>query len=308
MSPRTEPLSCQKSLFLRFPDYLLIAIVGFLLPLLNELIWRQQVELIRFFYLIPSSIVAYGRGFRGSLLAAAAITGLTGMMEVYYATTGINVSELDGRLMGMAMIVLITLADGWIMEKLLTRHRALELVNEGLRLQALTDELTGLYNYRYLTIRLDEELRRAMRLNTQLSLVMIDIDHFKCYNDTHGHPMGDQLLVTLGRILQENVRLVDTVARYGGEEFAIILADTDGEGALVAARRILDAIGKHPFPGRSTQPDGKITVSMGIASFPADAGTKEELIQRADKALYFVKTRNKNSVQLYFDFDSLIDS
>lgn len=303
MSTGIESVSYKKNLLFRFPEYWLIAGVGFLLPLLNELLWRQQVELIRFFYLIPSLIVAYGRGFRGSLLAAGLITGLTGMVEVYYASTGVGASGLGIRLLGLAMIVLITLADGWIMEKLISRHRILESVNEDLRLQALTDELTGLYNYRYFTVRLEEELSRAKRLNTPLSLVMIDVDHFKCYNDTHGHPMGDQLLVTLGRILQENVRLVDTVVRYGGEEFAIILTDTDSEGALVAARRILAVVEAHPFPGRATQPGGKITVSMGIANFPADAETKEELIQRADKALYFVKTRNKNSVQLYFNFD-----
>lgn len=299
-----ESVSLKKNLTYHFPEYWLIAAIGFLLPLLNELIWQWQVVIIRFFFLLPALIMVYNKGFRGGMLAAVLIIGLYGALEIYYRTAGINPSDAKVRLLGVIIIVLITLKNGWIMEKLFNRHRTLELVNEDLRLQALTDGLTGLYNYRYLYSRLEEEISRANRLNVQLSLVMVDVDHFKSYNDAHGHPMGDRLLAELARLLQENVRLVDTVARYGGEEFAIILADTGSEGSLIAARRILEAVENHPFPGRATQPGGKITVSMGIANYPNDAATREELIQRADKALYFVKNRNKNSVQLYFDFNN----
>ncbi|MHB8983859.1 MAG: GGDEF domain-containing protein [Carboxydocellales bacterium] len=303
--PGIKPIVVIKKNVENLPEYWLIAVIGFLLPLFNDVYWQMQVDIFRFFYLIPALVAAYHKGLRGGLLSAILIIVLSGAVELSYNNAGINPTTFRVHLLGIVIFVLITVAGSWIMEKHIKRRRNLELINEELRLQALTDGLTGLYNFRYFYYRLDEEISRSKRLNTPLSLVMIDIDHFKSYNDTHGHPRGDSLLIDLGRLFQEHVRLVDTVARYGGEEFAIILADTGNEGALIAARRILEAVESHPFTGRSSQPEGRITVSIGISNYPTDAATKEELIEKADKALYYVKSRNKNNVQLYFDFDGL---
>lgn len=302
---RIKPIVVIKKNVENLPEYWLIAVIGFLIPLLNDIFWLKQVDSFRFIYLIPALIAAYHKGLKGGLLSTVLIICLSGVVELYYLTEGINPSAVNVHLLGIVILVLITIAGSWIMDKHLNRSRKLELVNKELRLQALTDGLTGLYNFRYFYSRLDEEMSRAKRLNTPLSLMMIDIDHFKSYNDTHGHPSGDSLLRELGRLFQEHIRLVDTVARYGGEEFAIILADTDNEGAFITAHRILEAVESYPFTGCSSQPDGKITVSIGISIYPTDASTKEELIEKADKALYYVKSRNKNNVQLYFDFDGL---
>ncbi|MFZ3173196.1 MAG: GGDEF domain-containing protein [Carboxydocellales bacterium] len=303
--PGIKPIVVIKKIVVNLPEYWLIAVIGFLLPLFNDVFWQKQVDLFRFIYFIPAIIAAYHKGLKGGVLTAILIMSLSEAVELYYITEGINTSALSVHLLGIVIFMLITIVGSWIMEKHLNRRRKLEVVNQELRLQALTDGLTGLYNFRYFYSRLEEEMSRSKRLNTPLSLVMIDIDHFKNYNDTHGHPRGDSLLRELGRLFQEHVRLVDTVARYGGEEFAIILADTCNEGALIAARRILEAVESHPFTGCSSQPDGRITVSIGISNYPTDATTKEELIEKADKALYYVKSRNKNNVQLYFDFDAL---
>lgn len=303
MTPRTVVRPLNMGPKSHFSGYFLAAVLGMLFVFCNDLFSGFKVDLARFLYLVPSLTLTFLKGRRGSLAAVLTVVALSAVVELYHRGSSAGSGGAADRWLGIALQAIIILSAGWLMEKLISQYRTLELVNENLRTQALTDELTGLYNFRYLQIRLDEELSRARRLETFLSLVMLDIDNFKCYNDTHGHPAGDELLIRMGRILQENVRLVDTVARYGGEEFAIILAGTDAERALVAAHRIRRAIEDNPFPGRATQPGGKITVSMGIATYPSDAQSKEELISRADQALYFIKKREKNNVQLYLDFD-----
>ncbi|MDA8235269.1 MAG: GGDEF domain-containing protein [Clostridia bacterium] len=209
-------------------------------------------------------------------------------------------SNLLDDLIGLGSILAFSLMVGYFAEKMLFRNKMLEMANAKLQMLAMTDELTRLYNHRYFQMRLEEEIQRSNRQNNHLSLIILDMDFFKQYNDTHGHPMGDYLLQLTSNLLREKVRVMDTVARYGGEEFVIILADTSGEQAVQVADRIRQAIQDYPFPGRETQPGGRITVSVGIASYPNNATTKEELIQRADEALYKAKKETRNAVQLSF--------
>ena len=122
------------------------------------------------------------------------------------------------------------------------------------------------------------------------------MDSFKQYNDTHGHMAGDRLLHTLGKILTERLRSCAMVARYGGEEFVMLLPETPKEGALVVAEKIRRRIEDHPFPGRDTQPDGKVTVSLGVVTFPQDGSNRGTLMQRADQALYQAKQDGRNRV------------
>ncbi|MCZ6669527.1 MAG: diguanylate cyclase [Acidobacteria bacterium] len=161
------------------------------------------------------------------------------------------------------------------------------------------DQLTGLCNYRYFREHLDREVSRSVRYNSPISLVMIDVDNFKNYNDRNGHEAGNTILSTLACLLSDSLRTVDVSARYGGEEFALILPATTKMGAQHVAERARERIEKHRFPNEDSQPDGVLTVSMGVATYPADATEPNELIRHADRALYFAKSNGKNQVHLY---------
>lgn len=165
---------------------------------------------------------------------------------------------------------------------------------------ATIDGLTGLYNHRFFQQRLAQEVRRAERAGSAVSLILLDIDYFRHYNDHLGHPAGDRVLQQIGKILATSIRSVDIAARYGGEEFAVILVDTGALDAYDVGERIRQAVERFPFVGREGQPTGKITISLGIASYPENAGNKDDLIKLADDALYKAKYISKNKVVLYY--------
>jgi two-component system cell cycle response regulator len=163
---------------------------------------------------------------------------------------------------------------------------------------ANTDSLTGLYNRRSFQERLEQEVDRAMRYHRPLSLIMIDVDHFKQYNDTHGHLQGDRILVEVAHALKTLSRASDIVARYGGEEFALILPETDKANAENLGRRLREYVAQHTFPGAEHLPARAVTISVGIASYtPPD--TKEALIEAADVALYHAKREGRNRVVVW---------
>lgn len=163
---------------------------------------------------------------------------------------------------------------------------------------AVTDGLTALYNHRHFQERLRAEFKRARRLRHPLSLIMLDIDHFKHYNDTHGHQKGDFVLAEVAKILRGAARAeVDLVARYGGEEFCLLLPETGKDGALKTAERIRRRVQRAAFPGKEQQPLGRLTVSLGVATMtPRDTVTPEKLLARADAALYKAKHAGRNRV------------
>jgi two-component system, cell cycle response regulator len=173
----------------------------------------------------------------------------------------------------------------------------LERLNQELKQSAEKDGLTGLFNRRYLWGALDTEISRARRHRQPLSLIMLDLDYFKTYNDTHGHLAGDDLLIQVGRILMEAGRQEDVCARYGGEEFVVLLPATDLESARAVAERIRTRIAQHEFLGRHTQPGGAVTASLGIVTLIDADADGDAIIDRADHALYRAKELGRNSVQ-----------
>ncbi len=159
---------------------------------------------------------------------------------------------------------------------------------------AITDRRTGLYNHGYFEHMLETEIKRSCRHKHPVSLIMMDIDDFKQYNDTLGHLAGDEILKELGKLIKKNIREVDLGARYGGEEFAIILPYTDLEGAKKGAQRIKKIMAAHSFRREISIPSKKLTISMGIASYPSDSASAKELVRKADEALYTAKKQGKN--------------
>jgi diguanylate cyclase (GGDEF)-like protein len=160
---------------------------------------------------------------------------------------------------------------------------------------ASTDGLTELHNHRTFQERLAQEIARAERYSRPLSILMIDVDRFKVYNDTYGHPQGDIVLQDLARLLKEMSRASDTVARYGGEEFAIILPETDSASAQKLAERLREHVEGYVFPGQERMPNGTLTISIGVATH-GSADSKEVLLQDADAALYAAKRGGRNRV------------
>ncbi len=164
---------------------------------------------------------------------------------------------------------------------------------------SLTDAMTNLNNYRYFEDRLKEEINRGRRNNTPVSLIMIDIDHFKNYNDTLGHQAGDEALRNLGWILKNTVRDEDIVNRYGGEEFCIILPGIEKDVIQVLGERLRVKIEEYPFYKENVQPGGRITVSLGGSCFDSDADNFEDLVYKADQALYKSKNGGRNMLTVY---------
>ena len=169
--------------------------------------------------------------------------------------------------------------------------------NEELRVMSITDPLTGRYNRRYIEDYLGRELELAIRTQDPLTILMIDLDHFKEYNDTYGHIAGDMALKLLGNILMETVRKTDVVARYGGEEWIICLSHTSSEGGAKIAEKLRKAVEKNVFTlkGQETW----ITVSIGIATAPEDGTDYSAIVEAADTAMYLAKASGRNQIQVF---------
>lgn len=167
---------------------------------------------------------------------------------------------------------------------------------------SITDPLTGLYNRRYFFYMMSIYSEKSILENMPISICMFDIDHFKNYNDTNGHPKGDILLKEISELLTKLSRKESVIARYGGEEFIVMVPGITREDAAVYANRVQEETANYPFLHREKQPMGFVSVSGGVASFPGDAPTMEKVITLADKALYAAKNGGRNRVIIHKPF------
>ena len=163
---------------------------------------------------------------------------------------------------------------------------------------AITDDLTGLYNFRYIKGRLEEEVKRAQRFKHPLALIMADIDHFKEFNDAYGHLEGNKALQNIADILRSNIREVDIAGRFGGEEFIIILPEANMQEVHKIAERIRSKVEKCNFADEKNHPERKITISLGITSCFQENITPQGLVQKIDQALYQAKGKGRNRVEV----------
>ena len=182
------------------------------------------------------------------------------------------------------------------------RTRLINTLNE----IAIRDELTGLYNRRELNRLLDDEVDRYERYGHPVSLIMVDIDHFKAVNDTYGHPVGDQVLKQFAQIIRDVGRSVDRSIRFGGEEFSILLPETSVDKASIVAERLRTSVAKHVFIcdlEDGTQEKIQITISLGVSELPGDVDGKDVLVFAADRALYVAKQKGRNQTVVYRNID-----
>ena len=238
--------------------------------------------------LLPAFLLTFHKGWRGVSIALAGGMAVLSLTQVMLLLTK-GAEPNWGLLLGVVIVFIgVTLGLGYFAELLDRERRKAEA-------QALTDALSGLPNRRHMEVHLDAAFASARR-GANLSLVLFDLDHFKGFNDTHGHAAGDQIIRAFGGILQGITRRMDLSARFGGEEFISILSDTDPQEAVGFGERILEALRKTSFQW------GLVTASAGVASFEPGMGTPDLLVVAADQALYKAKEYGRDRVFLFTPF------
>jgi len=180
----------------------------------------------------------------------------------------------------------------------------LEVLNKKLEALSTTDEMTQLPNFREFQNQLRAEHSRSSRYESVYSILFFDVDHFKNYNDRNGHPAGDEVLRQIAKILRNSCRDTDFPARYGGEEFVILCPEVPWQKAQVVAQRVAKKIAEFAFPFGEFQPLGQVSVSIGIASYPQDGSTAEQVLEASDKAVYQSKKDGRNRITAFSEHKS----
>jgi diguanylate cyclase (GGDEF)-like protein len=179
-------------------------------------------------------------------------------------------------------------------------YRRIKLYKE-IETLAITDALTTIYTRRYFLERFEEEIKRAQAHKGKMAFLMLDVDHFKMINDQYGHLTGDEVLKQVATIIKESIREIDIAGRYGGEEFCVVLPDTDSPAAIMVAERIRKAVEKKVI--KAYDATLRITISIGVAAFPSDGKIAEELMDKADWALYRAKSQGRNKVAAFGEYN-----
>lgn len=180
-----------------------------------------------------------------------------------------------------------------LIKTLIHKNQRLEVTNLHLKKLATRDSLTGLYNHRHFHETMSVEINRVKRYHRPFSLLFIDLDNFKIYNDTNGHVNGDKLLLELSNLFLDSFRKTDIVCRYGGDEFGVIIPETTKQEACSIAGKLHKIVAAHPFAGREVLPQGRVTISIGVATCPDDGMDIRSLLHHADTGMYDVK---RNSI------------
>lgn len=272
------------------PHFVLVPSIAVAM-LLSEFVWaapevRHPVLVVWPVVLI---FLAGYAGFRTALLLTALMTaGYLGAVAL--ARPAGARPEVEAILAGVFFIT--NLFAGIVLGRIRRQRLALAAARAELSRLVYTDPLTGLPNRRHFAERFDAEVARVTRYGGSFTLALVDCDHFKDYNDRHGHPAGDDALRELGFLLREELRASDSVARLGGEEFAVLMVGTDPASAAMVADRVRKRIADHTFGAT----DDTLTVSIGVASAPQDARTPDALFRLADQALYAAKGQGRDCV------------
>lgn len=262
-----------------------------------------------YIYLAPPVRLVLLMAWFSSLVYMAGLVGFLGVVVIsavmslgYIVTMALLIARGEPLYLPLeatvaAVFLIINVYAGVVFERLLREREETKALRKNLAELAITDSLTGLFNRRHFEEILRDEVTRIQRYGGQVALAMLDLDFFKNYNDTLGHLAGDELLKDLSRMLRRHIRATDVLARYGGEEFGLIMVNTSKDEAVAAMERLRGLIEAYPFRGGSIQPLGRLTISIGIAGVPDDGTEFEEMVRRADAALYAAKRLGRNQVQ-----------
>lgn len=265
---------------------------------LNQQVFIQQLNpfieilLVLFFCFLVWVAVTKSKSIPWTILLSTAIIASYVVMTVY----ALSVFKIWVDLVGPVFLLVLTLVVTYIIKFFFT-HKQLESAIE----QATKDGLTKLYNHRFFQEKIKKDIENATRKDDKVSLCLIDIDFFKKFNDTYGHRAGDAVLIQVAQTLKDSVRKSDLVARYGGEEMCVLLDNTGVQEAISIAQKLVDAIAARDFLINDGKTIVKVTVSIGVSTFPVHAKTVPDLIEFSDKGLYRAKENGRNQVGALFD-------
>lgn len=253
------------------------------------------IVLFIFYILIATFLVYHQKAFKNTLTAIVLV------VVIFFSNEGLIVSsEKLTTMIGFNAILMIAyLIAAYLSRNLRENEEKLQQLLEKFRQLSVTDGLTDLYNQTHFFLLLNLQLERSKRYGTAFSLILLDVDHFKNYNDTNGHIAGSEGLRRVARLMYDVFRASDMLAKYGGDEFVVILPNSDKIGAFLGAERIREAVENEVFEGGEHQPMGKVTLSLGIAGYPEHGSTTEEILEKADKAMYFAKETGRNKTVIY---------
>lgn len=287
--PSTKRMNKKNYKFVMFIENMVFIAIFFVAVILSRG-YESEYKYI-FLFIITSSTIQLGlkSGITVSIISSVLILG----MDILCFQNAGEVNKYFQNDLILSGIFILTAWPLGFYVKIEGEHinKLEELVNK--------DGLTEVYNHRYFHDTLKEKVALSEKYNEQISMIFVDIDYFKHYNDLNGHQMGDEVLRTIGKILRENLRENDIAARYGGEEFAIILPNTNEKEAVIIADKIRKTIESTKFLGEENQPNGVLTASFGISVYPDKAKDDVTLIKSADDALYRAKFFMKNRVETY---------
>jgi len=256
-----------------------------------------------FYIMVTTFVIEYRKALKNTVISIVLI------VLIFLKDEGLFVPSQ--KLVNLIAFIVILIFSFFISAFLSRNMRENEKVLQGLfqksRELSITDGLTHLYNQSHFFEMLDHEIEQSKRYNYIFSLIILDVDDFKKYNDNNGHIRGSQALKKIGLLMKRVFRSSDILARYGGDEFVAILPHTDRVGAFLAAERLRETVENESFVGEKKLTKGKITISLGINNFPEYGNSVEEILSNADKALYYAKKTGRNRVVLYTDEQEQIE-
>lgn len=253
------------------------------------------IVLFIFYILIATFLVYHQKAFKNTLTAMVLV------VVIFFSNEGLIVSskKLTTMIGFNAILMIAYLIAAYLSRNLKENEEKLRELLVKFRQLSVTDGLTDLYNQSHFFLLLNLQLERSRRYRTAFSLIIFDVDNFKNYNDTNGHILGSEALRRVARLMKEVFRASDMLAKYGGDEFVVILPNSDKVGAFLGAERIREAVEHETFKGGKSQPMGKVTLSLGIASYPEHGSTTRDILDKADKAMYFAKETGRNKTVIY---------